>query len=319
MTQQLVLGDFSAAGVALVAGTVIDDTQTPFAQWLAAGLIATPYDPAVHDPILVAYRSQRSFAQVPPDLAVMVFSAEPPTPLPPEPTEIANRRDYSCNGAVVEGFATPSPIMKTSTQRNVLSGGIGAFNGGGLGNKAILGYALADGTPLASLLSVRYRVEQLTTEVGLAAPPTIPYWNLVVELDPIGAPGVYSIFVFGDRLNPLNPGTYADAPPFYETTWAAGVNNTMIVIDTGVGGPGPAIPPAEGVPGAPATWQSRSYDLPTILALRPAAVLRAVASGDGGMPRATVTTPVMIVIGDSANFRLNAVRVREWELNGSPI
>src|SRR5271169_751457 len=64
--------------------------------------------------------------------------------------EFVNRIDVSVNKARVDNAQSSSPVLTTQTGTNL----VGAFNGGGLGNKAILGIQGFDLMPLSQLFSI---------------------------------------------------------------------------------------------------------------------------------------------------------------------
>lgn len=242
------------------------------------------------------------------------------------------RRDHSVNGALVDGLYTSTPILRTKTDQHTA----GAYAGGGTGNKAILGSRVAAPVLLSALVSIEFTVEFLTPEQLPLAVNTTPYMNLVVELDPAGAPGVYTIFVFGDVLNPLNQGTYSvPGPDQHKCVWTPGGGNDVLVVNMrGMStflaiapftctanlvlpsqGPAPVI----GVTLAN-TWQSRAYSIAGIVAVYPAARIVNAYSGDGGLPKSpNITAGLLLIAGSSANTLQNAVRVLDWRLNGASI
>lgn len=235
---------------------------------------------------------------------------------------VPRRRDHSVNGGFVEYWNTTSPILRTNTDVNAP----GAFNGGGIGNKAILGHFLDAPLPLGLLASLDYTTLALTPEV-VGPPNIIPYFNLVVELDPIGDPGNLSILVGGDVNNPLNLGAYSTpAVDRHRTLWTPGANFLMCVLDkklcTFPNPPGPVIvPTSQGGPQGPtsATWQAHDYSIANILATYPNARIVNGSTLDGGMPKTTVTAGIMLIIGSSGGFTQNLVQLLEWKLNGVSI
>ena len=233
---------------------------------------------------------------------------------------VPQRRDHSVNGASAENWRNPSPILRTNTDNNPA----GSFTGGGLGNKAILGHFLAASMLLSAIASIEWEQESLTPEA--VGPNTTPYGNLIVELDPIGAPGVYSILVFGDASSPLNLGTYTTpAPGVTKVVWTPATNFANVVVDKGMAilpnPPGPVfVPvaqgPAQSVPGA---WPGHAYRVSDILAVYPGARVVNANPADGGMPAATIVAGILLALGDSNNKIQNAVQIRNWKLNGVAI
>jgi len=228
-----------------------------------------------------------------------------------------DRRDHSVNGSYIEywNMVQPRPILHTRTNVSPAGG----YNGGGTGNKAILGHFLSAPMPLGSLLSLDWSMDTLTTEaVGVNI---LMYANLLVEMDPIGDPGNISILVLGDRDNVLNLGTYIAK----RTLWTPSTNFVMVVNDKKMATfpipPGPIIVPTSqgGVQTVAAAWQNHDYSIANILAAYPNARIVNASSLDGGMPKTTITSGISLVLGSSGSFVLNAVALVDWKLNGSGI
>lgn len=214
--------------------------------------------------------------------------------------EFLDRGDFSVNKARVENAWSARPVLHTQTGVNTAGG----FNGGGLGNKAILGVDVGNGLPLASLLSLSYTWRPL---VPYVATPFQPFVNLVVELG-APAPAGYKILVIDPASVPaLNTHTTINnGDGTFTTSWAESSNLIQVVNDT------PAFPPGTPPPvvNIGASWVNRSYSLAAIAAAYPLAALRRVSSLDGGLPVATITPAMMLVGGDSGNNRIQA-----WELS----
>ena len=246
-----------------------------------------------------------------------------------------DRRDHSVNGSLVDGFDGATPVLRTKTDAHPAGG----YNGGGVGNKAILGFFAKGAMPLSALQSLAFVVEQLTPEAGLVG-NVIPYMNVIVELDPQGPhAGVYSILSMMSREFPLlNLGSFVDAAPIYSVSWDAQLHFCQVVSDRGLfrtslplpvwdppfplaGPPGQFVPPSVGVGGdpPPGSWTSRSYSLGQILGFYPLAQVVNASSLDGGMPKTTITSGLALVLGDSANVKQNACRLLSWKLNGADI
>lgn len=241
---------------------------------------------------------------------------------------VPDRRNHAVNAASVQDFTNPTgtsgPILRTNTAVNA----VGGFNGGGTGNKALLGHWLPAPLLLIGFASLSVDYEQLTPEAGLIGNTRL-YVNLLVEFDPIGNPGVLSVLVLGSTEFALNTGTFSVlGPNRYRTTWVPGANFIQVVSDKGMGPPsvgppvplgGPATVPVSEGPAQPAAWFTHDYSLANLLVAYPGARLVNGASGDGGMPKLTSTAGVLLVLGDSANVKQNSVRVLDWRLNGAAI
>lgn len=233
---------------------------------------------------------------------------------------VPNRRDHSVNGGAVDDFTKTPCILRTNTNVN----NAGAFNGGGIGNKGILGHFLTAPLLLSALARVQLDYELLAPENG-TGPLRVPYLNAIVEFDPAGAPGVYSVLVFGDPNSPpaLNLGVFSSlGGDKYRTVWTA-ANYVSVVVFKGtlINSLAPGIPPATIPPDATvgAAWPNNSYSIPTLLAQYPNARIVNASSGDGGLPKNTITAGLLAILGDSGTVIQNAVRINAWLLNGSNI
>jgi hypothetical protein len=234
------------------------------------------------------------------------------------------RVDLSVNKANVDNAQSTAPVLTTRTGTSTA----GAYNGGGTGNKAILGIQGFDGFPLSALLSL----EVVWKEVAPAQNPLAMevYVNLIVEPDPVGHPGVYKIFVVSNTDAPILCFTETiPTPGTHDYTWlpappvpVMGPNVVQVVgpvsPNTFKIGADPAIPSFNPVP--PGTiWQSQCFTIASILAQYPSARLRDVNSGDGGLPAATVTPAILIIVGDSGNTIMASRLIEHVRVNGNEV
>ena len=226
------------------------------------------------------------------------------------------RVDCSVNNARVAELYSAAPVLHTQPSVNAA----GAYNGGGVGNKSIIGYRVGNLLPLGSLVSLAWTWRDLNV-----ATPSVPascYANLILDVNGNGT--AYKIGVVDpSSLAVLDQGTTIALPDATFThTWLAASNNLLIVNGLDVpplppGGPG-FVPPT--VPGAPlpAGWTSNSYSVAAILAAYPACRLAEASSLDGGLPKAPNTTPAFLLIaGDSTNARIKAFRLTGVAFNGA--
>ena len=173
---------------------------------------------------------------------------------------VANRRDHSVNGAIIEDYRALRPVMKTQTNVNPAGG----YSGTGIGNKAILGHFLpgppfpAGGTMLLSALaSVEYTIDRISPEVS-GANVIAPYVNLMVVLNPAAPPAsqIFVIMVLGDWGNlvptgvftpafPPNPPVSGPGPNLINMVWTPATSLVLVVNFEGMASnPGyPAVPP----------------------------------------------------------------------------
>jgi hypothetical protein len=231
----------------------------------------------------------------------------------------ANRADLSVNGALVEGFRTTGAILRTQTNLNVAGG----FAGGGVGNKCILGNWGYDNFALSALLSCRFRFLDLTPQIVMIAGNN-GYFNTIVELDPVGAPGVFAIFSFCTDNPPVNVGVVTTpALNTRQIDWSTPANFVGVVLDKGmVTAGGPIVVQSAGPANFPlntANWSSRGYSIPSILVAYPNARLRNALPVDGGMPFNSVVPAILLVLGDSGNRVLAQRLLQSWQLNGVEI
>ena len=222
----------------------------------------------------------------------------------------------SVNAAYVEAPYSSAPILHTRSAGNVAGG----FNGGGTGNKAILGFKVGAGLPLGSLLGVQWTWRDLNVQPSAA----LCFANLVLDVNGNGT--AYKIGVVDpSSLAALNNGTtVTNGDGSKTTTWLAVSMNLLIVGDLPVpplppGGPG-FIAPDVNLGGPLGTgWPSHSYSVATILGAYPSAKFGQAATGDGGLPKSPNETPAfMLVGGDSANQSVRAFRLTDVSFNGAP-
>jgi hypothetical protein len=219
------------------------------------------------------------------------------------------RGDFSVNKARVENAWSATPTIQTQTGTNAAGG----FNGGGVGNKAILGIDAGVNLPLASLLSLSYTWRPL---VPFVVTPFKPFVNLIVELGAPAPAGFKILVIDPSTLAPLDTHTTIDnGDGTFTTTWDQATNLIQVVNDT------PAFPPGTPPPVVDLgpSWLNRSYSLAAIAAAYPLAALRRVSSLDGGLPVATVTPPFLIVGGDSGNNRVQAWELTAITFNGAQV
>jgi hypothetical protein len=188
----------------------------------------------------------------------------------------------------------------------------GAFNGGGTGNKAILGVPIADLLPLSAFLTTQYIWNNISLNPATAL---YPYLNFIVEPDPIGAPGVYRIFVlsFGLGANTTSFTVTNLSATRFLFSYTASINTIQVV---GPNNPVSVFPPVVPFVNLAPNWQSQNFRMSDILAAYPNARFRRVSSGDGGLPNATVTPPMLVVLGDSNNQLMDSKLIEQIQFNG---
>jgi hypothetical protein len=223
-----------------------------------------------------------------------------------------NRLDLSVNHARVSTPYSDAPVLQTSTGTNAA----GAYNGGGTGNKAILGFKGLSGVPLASITSIVFDWMPLS----ITPPsPFLFYVNMVVDLG--GGAGVRVFVIDTDPAitGPLNSGTVTSpAPGVLRMTHMPASNFVQVVNAFGPIPPAIApvpVPVAAGAPLGP--WPASSFSYSAILAAYPGAALLDVSTGDGGLPKApTVTPALMLIQGDSSDLQMRASAMLSMKVNG---
>src|SRR5271166_1854283 len=199
-----------------------------------------------------------------------------------------NRYDLSVNGARVELAAAAVPVMLTGT----MHAAAGAYNGGGVGNKSILAFKGHAGVALGSLGPIVWSWTQIDD-----GPPFFPYANLVVD---IGG-GVFKIFPIDPlQATILNVGTLTSTGPGSYTFTHDPAVNFVQVVNAFPPGPNPISPPVPVAAGAGPVWNNAAFRYSDIVAAFPASVLVDAASGDGGLPAATITPALLLGVGDSS-------------------
>jgi hypothetical protein len=228
-----------------------------------------------------------------------------------------NRYDLSVNGARVENAGSDGALLITQTDVNVA----GAYNGGGTGNKAILGCNGHAGIPLGALGKITWEWQQISDEPL----PFMVYANLII--DTAGAPGLMVFPIDPALAGPLNTGTLTLlGPGHYTFTHDPAVNYVQVVqvplgpgnnfcSDGGSTGP---VPVALGPTIAGTAWPAMSFKYSDIIAGFPAAATIDASTLDGGLPKTTVTPALLLIVGDSVNHTHHVERLITFLFNGAP-
>lgn len=167
----------------------------------------------------------------------------------------------------------------------------GGFHGAGTGNKAIAGLPGYDGMPLFLLGGAAFEARALVEG-------STPYFNLVVDLD--CGTDTLSLIVADSTVVPapeeVSPEVWRYEFLAEEAQWKA------------VGGLGDILP---------GHLEGEGGRLTEVLDAWPHACLADADTGDAGMPADTVTTAVMLILGDSLNEQELEQRVSAVEIGGS--
>lgn len=252
-------------------------------------------------------------------------AALPPPPPPSPPDRIV---ELPVNTAAVDRhYQDGSAVLRTGSNANPA----GAFNGGGTGNKAILGVSGFSGLPIALLSSVSLVWESELGPMGPnAIPPeavttVTPYLNLIVQFDP-AVPDLRVLVGFTDQLPAVSPflGTYLNnGSNLFTYSWNAATDGVLIVA-SGLG-------LQRGVAPAPSggAWTDNVYSWAALVAANPAAILidafpattaaPPAPGGDGGMPVGATVPAIVIASGDSGTVIKSGKRLVSLAVNGIPI
>ena len=249
---------------------------------------------------------------------------------------------FAVNSAGVDGrYTDRSMVLRVGASVNPA----GAFNGGGLGNKALLGLLGFGGMPIGALVSVAYTWKNLLGPIGVPSEPpsvVVPYCNLIVDFAPFPGPGDLRVLSILDRqlaaAISASIGSYADVGALHTHSWlsaesAPGVNGSVCII----GVTNPAVPPAVPPGGCPVNVTvgigqfENTYKWSDLVALNPTAVLVDAfpanpvgfappgPTGDGGMPVGALVPAIEIVSGDSGNLVKSGKQLVALAVNGTPI
>lgn len=234
--------------------------------------------------------------------------------------------DFSVNSAAGD-LIDARLVLRTGASANPT----GAFNGGGTGNKAIVGYPLGlAGIPMGALLSVDYTWTNL---LGLGGPffnpPTAvtvitPYLNFLVDF---GGGNLRVLVACNDQLNPLITaaiGTYSNPGGLNVLTYAWSSAQAVCI----VGSP-PAAVPGGVVPSVSVgvSFLENAYSWAALVAANPLArVIDAFPAnpvlsplGDGGMPVGALVAGIVIASGDSGNVIKSGKALSSWRVNGTEL
>lgn len=224
-----------------------------------------------------------------------------------------DRIDCSVNAAYVEALYSDSPVLHARSGGNIAGG----YNGGGAGNKCVIGFRVGNLLPLTEFSGISYT----WLDLNPATPGLSVYANFVLDLNGDGS-AFRIVVVDPASLAVLNNGTTVLNPDGSKTTtFDASTMNLLVVNGLPVpplppGGPG-FVPPT--VPGAPLPggWVSNSYSISAILAAYPDCRFSEAASGDGGLPISPNVTPAFLLgTGDSGNQLIRAFRLSSVKFDG---
>jgi len=240
-------------------------------------------------------------------------------PGPPGPPGNGSLLDLSVNTAQLnQNYASNAIVLRTGSKANTA----GAYNGGGVGNKAIACVRGFSGLPLASLLSLSYTWENVLGPAGPnfnppgAATVLSPYINLIVDF----GGGVLRVLILcSDSL----VGTISAAIGTYSNPGGLNVltfswNNAKDVIIVGS-------PPAPSPGGVPVDISvgpghlNNAYKFSALVAANPLATLIDAFTGDSGLPVGAITPAIMLISGDSGNLTKSGKKFTQFLVNGTSV
>jgi hypothetical protein len=208
----------------------------------------------------------------------------------------------------------------------------GAFNGGGTGNKALLGLLGFSGMPLSALTSIEYT---WTSQLGPVGPdynppggpsPTVPFINLIIDFNPVVG-DLRVISLLDSSLTPaiVNAiGTYANPGGLNTLTYSWDETLDVLIVNS------PPNPTPGGVPPSVTvgpSWPANAYSWAALKAANPSAIFVDAfpanpvffPTGDGGSPAGAIMPALLLVSGDSGNLTRSGKHILDWKINGVPV
>ena len=230
--------------------------------------------------------------------------------------------DFSVNAAGVDGgYADGSIVLRTGARPNA----VGAFHGGGTGNKSIFGVFGFAGLPMADLVSVAYTWQNVAGSGGPFFNPSggpsvlTPYVNVLVDFDPLGAHDLRVLVLLDDSLNGAITaaiGSYSNPGGLNVLTYSwTSAQDCLVVGST----PGTIPGGVSAHVTVGADWKERAYRWADLVAANPAAVLVDAFPADGGLPAGAVMPSILLVSGDSGNTQRSGKRITALVVNGAGI
>lgn len=225
------------------------------------------------------------------------------------------------NAAGVDaGYQNGDVVLRTGARVS----GVGAFTGGGTGNKSILGILGYDGLPIGSLTALEFTWTNVVGPTGAnyippgATSPTVPYMNLVVDFNPGGPSDLRVLSLMDSSLGGAISaaiGTYTnDGFNNVRHSWT-GAMDVMIVSAPPNPVPGGVVPIVTTGP----SWTQNAYSWAALVAANPTAILKDAFTGDGGLPAGAVTPGILLGSGDSGNVTRSGKRFSSLKVNGVPL
>jgi len=238
-----------------------------------------------------------------------------------------NRVNISVNKSTIDNYQRVIPILRSQTGPNLT----GAYNGGGIGNKPILGLRGFSGLPLGDIDSIEFTWKDLLPEtttlllssgpvvgdhgepLGSSAIALLPFINLIVDLNGDGS--LIKIFNMSQTLPPTSDTNFtvtALGPDKYNYLFDPLVNTFEIVLGL------PPVPFVAPFINNGPSWFAQAFRMEDIIALGayPNATLIDIASGDGGMPKDVVTPSIVLAMGGSSNVDAGLKIIEEIKFNG---
>lgn len=229
--------------------------------------------------------------------------------------------DFSVNAAAVDSV-TGGLVLRTGGSVNPT----GAYQGGGIGNKAVLSAASLRGQSLSRLASLAVTWQNVTGPAGPfynpAGAPTVctPYFNVIVDFNPAGPVHDYRVLVMcADSLNATITnavGQYANPGGLNTLTYSwTSAQSVLIVLSPPAAAPGGVLPNHSVGP----NWPENSYSFAQLVMANPQAIMVEVFPSDGGMPAGAIVGPIFVMAGDSGNTTKSGKFLQSFKVNGSEL
>ena len=238
---------------------------------------------------------------------VQATSSTTPTSQPGGAIPMAAFTNLSANAAGATRSEEGWNLWTHAVSLNSNAVGNKAFDGGGAGNKGMLGTEFVEGMVLGDFasFSVRYALRTAGNDHLLNR----PYLNILIDVNGDGS--LLKVGVLDAHSNPalnlLTDVSNAGATDHeYTRSW---VGSGKIKIVNELAGVVPSVNLGAG-------WLNKVFTIPDILAVYPNARLVKAFPADGGLPADLTMPPLWLVIGDSTYVRYSRIIVREVRVNG---
>lgn len=181
----------------------------------------------------------------------------------------------------------------------------GNFNGGGTGNKAMLGLPAYNSMALGALSSLEMNYHLFA---GIEY-DTVFQWQVDLAND-----GNFKVFLIGGFTNAAAESTAdqtTDGVGNYRLAWDKNIHNVLVV--GGVTG----VEPKVKATATSTAWWELAYSIADILAVYPNAIIKKGVNLDGGLPAKEYMSAIWLQKGGSGTTTREHSRISDVKINGS--